>query len=526
MKIGRIGSVFVILAILTAITLSSCGTGAGSVKAVGFFYDNSDEVSEMISAIPEASFETEAAIDEAYNKYCELSEEAKDQVTNYDTLESLRYDLAKLYNTVKKSGDRIDRSKLLIGTYCVASYCWDDEHMKAIKDCGIDFITSASYNETFLNLCEKYELGAFVTYLPGWWGGDGSNSGQLQNTISTEAYENSAANFADSPAIWAMDVGDEPSAADFPYYGVLINKAKELFPDKMIYLNLYPNYANEQQMGVATYKEHIDEYVKNVDLDYICYDHYVYSSKDVGRMFDNLGIVASACRDTGRDMWIVLQVNSDDSSVFISEQQLRFQAYTALAFGAKSLNWACWTAGWYNNQVVDGNGNYTEQYDKLCTVNKELIALGSVYMRYTATDTAFISRRSSYEQKKDFVKNSDNVLDEDVFKDLRILDDNSVVLAGYFEKNSGNGSALMLVNVNDYTCEKESEVKCCKILDDGRHIAYACEEYPEAEVTFALDNPDAVVTAYYRGIPTTLVPEDGIYKVTINNGDGVFVTVG
>ena len=79
-------------------------------------------------------------------------------------------------------------------------------------------------------------------------------------------------------------------------------------------LNLYPNYASvakntdEQtvnQLGTATYTEHIAQYCKNVPTDYICYDFYVYSAR-VPLMYDNLKVISDACTGTARSMWIVL----------------------------------------------------------------------------------------------------------------------------------------------------------------------------------------------------------------------------
>ncbi|MBQ7915173.1 MAG: hypothetical protein IJ315_00110, partial [Firmicutes bacterium] len=71
-------------------------------------------------------------------------------------------------------------------------------------------------------------------------------------------------------------------------------------------------------------------------------------------------------------MWIVLQVNSKHKEEWISENNLRFQAYTAMAFGAENIIWACYTAGWWHNQVLDEKGEKTQQYEKLKKVNGEI----------------------------------------------------------------------------------------------------------------------------------------------------------
>jgi hypothetical protein len=61
-----------------------------------------------------------------------------------------------------------------------------------------------------------------------------------------------------------------------------------------------------------------------------------------------------------------------------------------MAFGAESLTWACYTAGWWDNQVVDKQGNKTQQYDKLKKVNSEIHRFGPRYMLYTRRSTSFV----------------------------------------------------------------------------------------------------------------------------------------
>ena len=291
---------------------------------------------------------------------------------------------------------RMDPSKLNIGVYCLSTNAQTEAHVKDIADCGVDFVESVGYDLKLMDLFAKHGLGAIVTKVaPPWWGGDGSKAGQMATTCPLALYDEAAAKFADHPAIWGIDIGDEPSALDFPHYGKVAQRVKELFPNQFPYLNLYPNYASVarndgaqtvNQLGTPTYAEHIEAYVKNVDLPYVCYDFYVYSC-NVERMYENFETVANACRRSGRDFWYVLQVNSHEPDKWLSENQLRYQAHLALAYGAQTLLWACWTKGWWHNNVLDEKGNRTAQYEKLKTVNAELHALGKTYMQFRPVAT-------------------------------------------------------------------------------------------------------------------------------------------
>ena len=141
---------------------------------------------------------------------------------------------------VTKPG-RMDRGKLNIGVYHLRPYARTEAHIKDLADCGVDFVICMDYDRPALDLFSKYGVGAIVSgIVPGWWGGDGDNAGKLEETNPLSKYEEAAASFKDHPAIWGIDIGDEPSALDFPYYAKVMAKVEELFPNQFAFLNLYP----------------------------------------------------------------------------------------------------------------------------------------------------------------------------------------------------------------------------------------------------------------------------------------------
>ena len=360
---------------------------------------------------------------------------------------------------------RMDRSRLNIGAYILQPYARGERQIRGIRECGVDFIVCMGNDRDALDLFAKYGVGAVVSgVVPGWWGGDGANAGQMAERNPLEKYVEAAENFTDHPAIWGVDVGDEPSALDFPHYGRVAAETERLFPNQFAYLNLYPNYASVaqntaqqtvNQLGTATYEEHILQYCENVGLDYLCYDFYMYSLTadrssffGVNRAYENLRVVADACRATGRSMWIVLQVNSNRPEEWINVDQLRFQANTALAFGAEAITWGCYTAGWWHNQVLDDKGEKTEQYDKLKTVNAELHAIGPEYMKYRTVSTHFIGFGGKYEPdgvKADVLSE----LNTGVFFGLRMTDGGPLLAGQMVSRNGGGRQAVYVCNACD-----------------------------------------------------------------------------
>ena len=359
---------------------------------------------------------------------------------------------------------RFDRNKLLIGTYCLAEYARSEAHVQALREAGIDFLCGVPASDrALMDKCEKYGIGVFANgVLPGWWGGHGEKAGGFKEAVPVEAYRAAREKYMDHPAIWALDTGDEPSALEFPHYGRLFEEAKQLFPELMPYLNLYPNYGvlatctEEQvkrQLGTETYAEHIDRFIEHVNCDYVCYDYYMYSASAEGA-YENLRVVSDRCRASGRDMWIVLQVNSSRAEEWISLNQLRHQAYTALSFGARSINWACWTAGWWHNLVLDKEGQPTRQYDRMCKVNRELHAMGERYMKY----------RNQATQR---VKPDKKMTDRGLFEEVSV-DGGRSAFVGFMEKDSGSGQAVMIAD-----CESEKAYHVKVVLREGTKMISA-----------------------------------------------------
>lgn len=363
-------------------------------------------------------------------------------------------------------GSRMDRSKLLIGAYCLQPYARSEAHVRDVKECGVDFITCMDYDRAALDLFAKYGLKAIVNgVMPGWWGGDGEKAGQLCKVNPPDRYATAVAAYKDHPAVWMLDIGDEPSALDFPYYGDVVRDLRKRLPNMPLYLNLYPNYASVvqntgaqtvNQLGTKTYAEHLDVYAREVPLDYLSYDFYVYSAPTnnpeamIPKMFENFRNAADVCRRTGRSFWYIPQVNSRHASLWMSENMLRYQAHTALSFGAEVINWACWTAGWWTNQVVDASGARTRQYDRLKKVNGELRRLGAEYMRYRSLDTAFVGFDNAAANWLKGVKaESRAAFANGFFEDVKASNGAALVVGDMCARDGSGGRALFVTAVDD-----------------------------------------------------------------------------
>lgn len=378
-----------------------------------------------------------------------------------------------------------------IGTYFLQANARTESHIKDIKDCGIDLVFGMDYDTDALDLFYKHGVSAVVSdVVPGWFGGNGDNAGTMSCTNKKEMYIEGINAFNDHPAIIGIDVGDEPSSADFPYYGQMIELIKELLPGKFLYLNIYPSYGMladnseaqiKKELGVPSYPEYIESYCKNVDLPYLSFDHYVYTSS-MERLFSDLETAASFCKAYNKKLYVVLQVNSREKDVFISEEQLCFQAFSALAYGASAVSWACYSEGWWHNHVLDADGNKTFQYEKLKKVNHKLRFLATEYIKYQWVSTERISSGSTTE-----------------FEAFKSIVSSQDALLGKFEKADGT-KALFFSLLNN---QNSVDSTLCFKLDEGKQ-AYLYKSNSKQELA-----ADA----------------DGVYRITLYGSEACFITV-
>ena len=524
------------LGISSVVSFTSCSQGKTvseeDIKAFGETITAS-EIVGRIDSIGEATKENEQSIEQIFIDYTELSDEDKLKVSNYDKLDAARNAITKLYHTEEKEGPRFDRSQIQIGTYCV--YNTSEERLQWLKDAGITFVAGAPYNMDVLDLFSKYGIGAFISYLPGWYGGDGSNSGGYSSAVPSGTFDSYAAEFVDHPAIWAVDVGDEPSSADFPHFGIMINEAKKLFPDQLVYLNVYPLEASADQQGCEKYEDYVKAYVDNIDTDYLSFDFYdirkLELQESIGtrtseyymlRHVENLRIVANACKEKGIDMYTVMQAGaySYKDRDYVTVKQLNSQLYTALAFGSQLINWACWESGWFdpNTNMIDSTGERTPAYYNVQEVNANIKALSPVYMRYRNTDTAFVGNPDAIiqpnvyfgEDSLNFLKKDGNVFEQEMFQNIKVSSDTSKILAGAFVKRDGEGDAILFSNVTEFFGEDE--------LTENNFTE-------ETVISFTLKDPERKVVIYYPEMAYVLKPDkDGVYSFHVANTDGVFIT--
>lgn len=425
--------------------------------------------------------------------------------------------------TAERTDYSFDNERLLIGGYNVAHR--DETHVQYAADAGFDFFITA-VDENFLSLCDQYGLGVIAKGygLPAYYGSLTAAPEWMAITEQSYNYTH--------PCVWGNDLIDEPNASVFPLLGQITEHYYANTTGKLPLINLFPMYANSEQLGnnpeihasigllyasrdlanesVDRYKRHVSDYINQIGTDYISVDIYPLKVSSDGvkqtnaLWLRNLDILSEACRETNRDLWVITQSSGNTETEeggsmrhCDTPEDIRWQSFVTLSFGAKAIIHACYDGGWWDSSshLIDENGERTATYYAVQTVNGELKSFANIYGGYSHLGAFLMNKIGVAGTLPDAY-----LTPVDSSAKPRISS-TSPLLVGCFEKKDGSGiRAFTVVNMNEPSSGKS------------------------ATATLSVDE-DQMVTVYQLGKATTFNSTDSV-KLTLQNGEGVFITMG
>ena len=386
--------------------------------------------------------------------------------------------LSKAEYRIEGSSRRLDRSKFIVGAYGLGGIKnLEERHVRELSECGIDLVSiggnavsiesSGRRRDEILDWCLKYGVKCILGWqLPGDWawnGGDAKKKyakGERWAKCDMNRFDAYTARFRDHPAVALIATCDEPNALDYPFRAKFTRRVMRNFPNQVPLFNLFPNYTlpddagNEravQQLGTKDYEQYVAEYCKYIPLDYVSYDFYPWAWNVKFRQFyDNLRVVADACGATGKSHWLYLQCtryNQDKKERYptMDEPRLRYQAASALAYGAECIIWACWAPSWggWDINAVDADGQPTVVYAPLKKVNAALHALSPDYMKYRRMTTDLVGLAGELAESSGTA-----------FRNVKATDGTALAV-GHFAARSGNGDyAIFIAAIDDPNGQK------------------------------------------------------------------------
>lgn len=201
------------------------------------------------------------------------------------------------------------------------------------------------------------------------------------------------------PALWGYGLRDEPNASDFPDLRQKADAIRAVRPGKLCYINLFPNYANEKQLGTPTYDEHVRQFVEIVEPGVLSMDHYpIFHPGRDGRegYCENLAVMRKYALQENIPFWNFFNIMPYGPHTDPTEGQLRWQIFTSVAYGAKGVLYFCYYTPVSHEfpkggAIIARDGRRTRHYYEAQRINGELKNLGPVLMQLTSTGVYRVS---------------------------------------------------------------------------------------------------------------------------------------
>jgi hypothetical protein len=200
------------------------------------------------------------------------------------------------------------------------------------------------------------------------------------------ATETTIRRFMNHPAVLGYMLRDEPGRSDFQDLREWAERISKTDDSHFCYLNLFPNYATEEQLGTKTYQEYTDLFIKEVPVQFISFDHYpVLGDSLRANWYENLEIISRAARKAAKPFWAFALSVAHGKYPIPTLAQLRLQVYSDLAYGAQGIQYfTYWTPAdttWkFNNGPISLEGKRTIVYDRIKQVNSEIASLSPVFL--------------------------------------------------------------------------------------------------------------------------------------------------
>ncbi len=211
-------------------------------------------------------------------------------------------------------------------------------------------------------------------------------------------------------ALNGFDLIDEPHASCFDGIAQVVAAFRRYAPQWETVVNLFPNYANAEQLGHATYDEHLADFIARVQPDFLSYDHYHFLGRDCPKpqftstgdrredlivesaylendrpgFFENAEAVRRHARQNGLDAMAIVLLTEHGPYRNLTRAELSWEAAMCLAYGFRRVSYFTYEVPigaeddvWrWDNAMVDGEGHPYQHYYDVQAIAKWLLPLG------------------------------------------------------------------------------------------------------------------------------------------------------
>ena len=294
----------------------------------------------------------------------------------------------------------------------------------------------------------------------------------------------------------------------------LIEDFKKTYPNASYIVNL-SDITWPSGRGYISYNELLNHYstavMSQFDVPYISVDCYPFwGSKDT-RIIENYYKIASVAKEHNAKTTFILQSSTgNEFKDTLSEGDMRWQAYLAIAFGADNLQYYCYSfpksySGKYNYCILNEDDTPSVLYDYVKEINAEIQNFASVALAYNWEDSLAVIGETESTYRASFIQYDENFEKKVIFKGTKHY--------------AGVKSTLDTV-VSNFSSEQYGEAYM--------FVNFAKESSENNKVTATFKECSAV--AIYGGVGFDGTPqiieldENGNITIELEYGEGVFVT--
>lgn len=223
--------------------------------------------------------------------------------------------------------------------------------------------------------------------------------------------------YFESPAFGGIAVRDEPNIFCFDQMSSVNAAVSEITENKKImYTNLFPKGANQQQLGFSSsptsstweqYEQYVSDYLAKVQPAILAYDCYTLTAPNckvsdvnagkgvVGNYIKSLSMFREYANKYNIPFWVTVAAHDHiRSGQSIPLKQTRWTVNTSLAFGAKGIQYyTYWNDGagtedksnWANQNsrsegLVSYNGALSDNYYRIQSINNQIKLVDHILM--------------------------------------------------------------------------------------------------------------------------------------------------
>lgn len=192
--------------------------------------------------------------------------------------------------------------------------------------------------------------------------------------------------FMNDPAVAGYFLTDEPGPDDFGKLGGWVKKIGAIDNKHFCYINLLPNYANMEQLGMRNYREYVHKFIEKVPVNLLTFDFYPIVGDTIrDKWYENLEVFSDEARKAGIPFWAFALTTSHASYPIPTLAQLRLQVYSDLAYGAQGIEyftyWTPQSNTWdFHHGPITLKSKRSEVYDRIKMMNKEIKNLSGVFL--------------------------------------------------------------------------------------------------------------------------------------------------